>query len=159
MKSAEWLTHVLLLLKLRPLTRYSIKCYLALSAPTVDYQKHFRESVVSLVKNYKARGHSVVLATASLRVVAETAVQSLPIALDGVIASDDKQRLKGDAKLTAILGYLRSAGVSGFVYVGDAWKDFRVMRQAQSSYFVGKRSVYFLGTRFLRIRGVVQLRK
>ncbi|NJL24160.1 MAG: hypothetical protein HC902_02580 [Calothrix sp. SM1_5_4] len=93
-----------------------------------------RESVLSLIDDYRKQGRRVVLATATLKSVAESfASAAFPGSyFDEVLGSDDAVNLKGPRKLALLSSRFRD----GFAYVGDAACDVPIWRRSRIAYEV-----------------------
>jgi 4-hydroxybenzoate polyprenyltransferase len=108
-------------------------------AASVDFTPSllvYREQVLKFLRNEKAAGRRIVLATAADRKIAE-AVSAHVGLFDEVHASDGKQNLKGKNK-AAFLAERYSN--TGFEYVGDSAADIEVWRRARAAYVVGTES-------------------
>ena len=95
-----------------------------LSVATLPY----RAEVLDLLKREREAGRSLILATASERLLAEPVAEHLGL-FDGVIASDGTRNLKGSTKLAAIQEWAGS-GVP-FGYVGDSTADLPIWQAAE----------------------------
>jgi phosphoserine phosphatase len=92
----------------------------------------YRPRVIAFLREEKARGRSLVLATAAHRRIAHSVADFLGV-FDDVIASDDTRNLKGPLKLAAILEHAPS-GV--FDYAGDSRADLPIFERARASILV-----------------------
>ncbi|MCW5652285.1 UbiA family prenyltransferase [Hydrogenophaga sp.] len=92
----------------------------------------YRESLLAYLKEEKAKGRRIVLATAAHRSIADGVAAHLGL-FDHVMASDDGgANLKGPAKLAAI-----QKEVGGdFVYAGDSSADIPVWKGARAAVLV-----------------------
>lgn len=77
----------------------------------------------------RARGRSIVLATAAHRSVAEPLAEHLGC-FDAVLSSDDHENLKSRRKSAAIARLAGAAGWSGYCYAGDCEADLAVWEHA-----------------------------
>ena len=87
---------------------------------------------LALIQQEAARGREVLIASASLQEVAESAVGGIGFAVP-VLASQD-MNLKGALKASELT---RLFGEGGFDYVGDSRADLDVWKLADSGYLVG----------------------
>ena len=94
----------------------------------------YRPEVLALVREARANGRRVVLATASDARYARAVANHLQL-FDAVIASDGRRNLGGAAKLEAIRA---DAGGRPFTYVGDRALDMPIWREAQGAVVVGR---------------------
>jgi phosphoserine phosphatase len=92
----------------------------------------WRVEVTSFVREQKAAGRRVFLATAAHRKVAE-AVAGYLGCFDGIVATDGRANAKGAGKLAAIR---RALGDGPFDYVGDHRADLPVLQAARKGYLV-----------------------
>ena len=93
----------------------------------------YRQQVIELLRQEKAAGRRIALATATDRELAETISSYLGL-FDEVHASDGQVNLKGATK-AAFLAQRYAA--TGFEYVGDSVADVEVWRNARAAYVVG----------------------
>jgi 4-hydroxybenzoate polyprenyltransferase len=91
--------------------------------------------VLELVRQERARGATIVLATASDQGWARRIAAHLGL-FDDVLASDGQSNLKGRSKLEAIENYCRERDLTSFAYVGDARADLPIWREAKQVYAV-----------------------
>ncbi len=98
----------------------------------------YREPLLSFLREQKAAGRSLTLATAADERVAGRIAEHLGI-FDAVVASDGVTNCAGRHKLAALT---ERHGGNGFVYVGDAAVDLPIWRQAEGAILVAG------GTRF-----------
>jgi phosphoserine phosphatase len=94
-----------------------------------------REEVVAALKELKADGCRLVLATASHRRVAEAIAAETGL-FDDVLATDETRNLKGRNKLAAIEQYCREHGFEEFAYLGDSWADVPIWERAAKALVV-----------------------
>lgn len=92
----------------------------------------YNESFLAYLKEQKAAGRRLVLATASNRRVARQVADHLGI-FDDVVASDERHNLRGETK-AARLG--EQFGQGGFVYAGNGAVDIPVWRAAAAAVVV-----------------------
>jgi 4-hydroxybenzoate polyprenyltransferase len=92
----------------------------------------YRDAVLLMIRDARACGRRVVLATAADRAPAEAVAKHLGL-FDAVLASDGSVNLKGSAKLEAI----RIDAGGPFDYVGDSMADRPILAAAQQGIFVG----------------------
>lgn len=95
----------------------------------------YRADVLDFLRAEKARGRTLVLATAGDALLAQQIADHLEL-FDDVLASDGRTNLKGSAKLTAIESYCRRHGFGEFAYIGDAEADLAVWSGARDAYVV-----------------------
>lgn len=95
----------------------------------------YRPEVIDLLRQQKAKGNTIVLATASPVEWANAVAKHLGL-FDAVLASDGNTNLKGPAKLRAITAYCRQVGQQEFAYVGDSVADLPIWQQAARVYVV-----------------------
>ena len=93
----------------------------------------FNESVVELIKQAKAEGREVYLATAADRRFAEAISAEMKV-FDGVFASDKGINLKGKAKAERLV---EAFGAHRFDYVGNDTVDLPVWRVARTALVAG----------------------
>jgi 4-hydroxybenzoate polyprenyltransferase/phosphoserine phosphatase len=135
---------VLVLLKTRPITllllpfwllsgRASFKHKLAARIHFDPALLPYRTQVLDLLRQEKAAGRRIALATAADQTVAE-AVSSYLGLFDEVHASDGQLNLKGPDKAVFLAQHYAE---TGFEYVGDSAADVAVWRQARAAYVVG----------------------
>ena len=92
----------------------------------------YREPVVTFLREERARGRRIVLATASWESLAHSVARHLGL-FDEVIATSREGNLKGEAKATRIAA--RSAD-GCFDYLGDSGADIAVWRHCRQAYVV-----------------------
>lgn len=92
----------------------------------------YEPSLIDYLREMKAQGKSLVLATASHRIWAEKVSAYLGL-FDRVIASDSQNNLKGKRKLAAIRALI---GESQFAYCGDSAADRPIWSEAARNVFV-----------------------
>jgi len=92
----------------------------------------YRAEVIGFLKDEKALGRRLVLATAADRRLAEGVAEHLGV-FDEVIATDDGRNLKGREKLAALQ---ERFGASGFDYLGDSPADLPIWEGAREALVV-----------------------
>jgi 4-hydroxybenzoate polyprenyltransferase len=96
----------------------------------------YNEELVTYLQQEKAWGRSIVLATASHRLLAEQVADHLSL-FDEVFATDGSTNLKADAKRAALVA---KYGEKGFDYVGNDWADMAVWQSAAQAHVVSRSS-------------------
>jgi 4-hydroxybenzoate polyprenyltransferase len=135
---------ILVLLKTRPITllllpfwllsgRASLKHKLAARIQLNPARLPYRQQVLDLLRQEKAAGRRIALATAADREIAD-AISSYLGLFDEVHASDGQLNLKGGTKAAFLAQHFAE---TGFEYVGDSAADLDVWRNAQAAYVVG----------------------
>lgn len=130
-RSKPWALILLPVLLLRQ--RQLIKIKLAQMAPITIGSLPYRQELISWLRELKAAGHQIYLATASTHSIAESVAASLDL-FDGVLASDDRVNLRGSAKAKAILDHAEG---QPFCYIGDHAGDRAIWRHAETAVAVG----------------------
>jgi len=92
----------------------------------------YRESVLAFLREERARGRRIVLATASWTTLAESVARHLGI-FDAVLATSRAGNLKGEAKARRIA---ELSGERSFDYVGDSGADIAVWKRSRHAYVV-----------------------
>jgi phosphoserine phosphatase len=92
----------------------------------------FNEKLVAYLREQRAVGRRLVLATAAHRSIADAVAAKLGF-FDSVLASEGATNLKGARKLEAIQAQIGS----NFSYAGDSRADLAIWRHAQSAVLVG----------------------
>jgi len=92
----------------------------------------YREAFLQWLRDERATGRRMVLATAANERIANSVQEHLQL-FDEVIASDAMHNLKGAAKLAAI----EARYGTEFVYAGDSRADIPIWRRARGAVFVG----------------------
>src|SRR5713226_2690570 len=137
----------LVLLKTRPFTlllfpfwllsgRAALKRKLAARVHLNPARLPYRQHVLDLLREEKAAGRRIALATAADRDLAE-AISSYLGLFDEVHASDGELNLKGANKAAFLAQHYAQ---TGFEYVGDSAADIEVWRNARAAYVVGTQS-------------------
>ncbi len=109
-----------------------VKQRLAELAPLDVAELPYREAVLAYVRDQRAAGRRVVLATAADGRIADAVAAHLGM-FDEVIASDGRANVKGAAKAAAIA---RRLDGQGFEYVGDSRADLPVWEAADRAHAV-----------------------
>ena len=106
--------------------RAAFKQAVAAAAPLDPALLPYNETLLAYLRQQKAAGRYLVLATAADRRVAEAIAAYLGL-FNEVIASDGTRNLKGEAKARALVDRF---GANGFCYAGNARSDLAIWRQA-----------------------------
>lgn len=93
----------------------------------------FNDALLAWLRDQKAKGRRIVLATAANQAIAERVAAHLGL-FDEVIASDDVNNRSGIRKFAAIQS---AVGSDAFSYVGNHRKDLAVWRGARGAVLVG----------------------
>lgn len=130
LKSAPWLALVLpiWLVRGRSYLKARLAEHVSIDASTLPYN----EEVVSLARQARAEGRTVVLATASHARLAQAVAKHLGI-FDEVLASQGDSNLKGRVKAAALI---ERYGQRGFDYAGDSRSDLPVWQSARKAVVV-----------------------
>ncbi|NML17514.1 UbiA family prenyltransferase [Azohydromonas caseinilytica] len=94
----------------------------------------YREEVLELIREARAEGRRVVLATASNLKFAQAVAQHLGL-FDAVLASDGHSNMSGARKLAAIREDARAHG-DQFAYVGDQPVDLPIWRETSEALLI-----------------------
>ena len=94
----------------------------------------YNDTLIEWLREQKASGRKIVLATASHRVLAEQVAQHLNL-FDEVLATDATTNLKAVAKRDALVSRY---GERGFDYVGNDWSDVPVWRASAQAHVVSQ---------------------
>lgn len=92
----------------------------------------YREPLLAYLREEKAKGRQIILATAAHQSIAEGVAKHLGL-FDKVLATQAGHNLKGKAKLQAIQ---KSVG-EAFVYAGDSQADLPIWKAAKAAVLVG----------------------
>lgn len=95
---------------------------------TLPYNEH----LLTWLREERAQGRRIVLATASHRLLADQVARHLCL-FDEVLATDDAINLKASAKRDALVSRY---GERGFDYVGNDWPDMPVWKSAAQAHVV-----------------------
>ena len=130
LKSAPWLALQLpfWLVRGRAYLKARLADHVSIDASTLPYN----EEVVSLARQARAEGRTVVLATASHGRLAQAVAEHLGI-FDEVLATQGDSNLKGRAKAAALI---ERYGQRGFDYAGDSRSDLPVWQSARKAVVV-----------------------
>lgn len=134
---------VLLLAKQSPLDLFRLPLWLARGREVMKSeiarrvtvapeQLPYREELLDYLRQEKAAGRELVLATAAHQSIADGVAQHLGL-FDRVLATDGTRNLKGSNKLAAI----REEVGPAFAYAGDSTADLAVWEGAQAAVLVG----------------------
>ena len=94
----------------------------------------YNTTLIEWLREQKASGRKVVLATASHRLLADEVARHLGL-FDEVLASDATTNLKAVAKRDALIGRY---GERGFDYVGNDWSDVPVWQSSAQAHVVSQ---------------------
>lgn len=92
----------------------------------------WRPEVLAFLREERARGRRIFLATAAHRLIAEAVVAHLGL-FDGLVATDVGTNVKGRQKADKIR---KSLGCHEFDYIGDSTADLPIFQEARVSYLV-----------------------
>ncbi|MCB9897832.1 MAG: UbiA family prenyltransferase [Planctomycetes bacterium] len=106
--------------------RAQLKRRVASRVPLDAARLPYRENVLRYLREERAKGRRVILATASDQSVADAVAEHLGL-FDAAIGSDGEHDLKGAAKLAGLRGLL---GEASFEYIGDSDADRPVWEAA-----------------------------
>jgi 4-hydroxybenzoate polyprenyltransferase/phosphoserine phosphatase len=95
----------------------------------------WQEEVIDFLREERAKGTKLILATASDGVLANQVADELNL-FDDRLCNDGIHNLKGRAKLAAIESYCQAEGVTEFAYIGDARADMPIWSRARQVYAV-----------------------
>jgi 4-hydroxybenzoate polyprenyltransferase len=112
--------------------RAHFKQQLALRARLDPSLLPYNTGLISWLREQKALGRRLILATAADHVIADAVAKHLRL-FDEVIASDGHNNLRGTAKAEAIDRYLDG---EPYAYAGNDFSDLKVWRHAQSAVLV-----------------------
>jgi 4-hydroxybenzoate polyprenyltransferase/phosphoserine phosphatase len=96
----------------------------------------YNTTVLAYINSEKEKGRTIILATASHRILAEQVAKHLGL-FDKVFASDHEVNLKGDAKRDILV---QQYGERGFEYIGNDWPDISIWKSASSAHVVSRSS-------------------
>ncbi len=96
----------------------------------------YNEEVLTWLKQEKAEGRVIVLATASHQLLANQVATHLDL-FDEVLATDADINLKSDVKCAALVA---KYGENGFDYIGNDWADLPVWQSAAQAHVVSQSS-------------------
>ena len=112
--------------------RPALKQFVASRMPFEPSRCRWCHPVVDFVRREKARGRTLILATAADCAVAEVVASHLQV-FDTVLASEPGRNMKGPAKRDAIRKLLKN---NEFDYIGDSMADIPIFAAARWSYLV-----------------------
>ena len=112
--------------------RAGLKARVAALAPLDPSVLPYNETLLAYLREQRAAGRRIVLATAANAVVAAGVAAHLGL-FDEVIASSATRNLKGEAKAAALV---ERFGRGGFAYAGDARADLAVWAEAGAAVLV-----------------------
>ncbi|MCL4808480.1 MAG: UbiA family prenyltransferase [Thermoanaerobaculia bacterium] len=113
--------------------RAALKRRLAEAGPVDAATLPYREALVAVLREERARGRRIVLATASDELLAVRVATRLGL-FDEVLASDGARNLGGEAKRAELVARF---GEKGFDYAGDRRADLPVFRSARRAILAG----------------------
>jgi 4-hydroxybenzoate polyprenyltransferase/phosphoserine phosphatase len=113
-------------------SRAGLKRNVAALAPLDVSLLPYNRPLLAYLREQKAAGRQLVLATAADQRIAHAVADFLDL-FDEVIASDGEHNLKGEAKAAALVARF---GVRGFSYAGNDASDLAVWRAAHSAVVV-----------------------
>jgi HAD superfamily hydrolase (TIGR01549 family) len=119
---------VIWILQGRAIAKEKIANLVEVDAENLPYES----SLIEYLREKKAQGKNLILATASHRIWAEKVSSYLGI-FDHVIATDSQNNLKGKRKLAAIRAHI---GDAEFSYCGDSAADRPIWSEASQNVFV-----------------------
>lgn len=93
----------------------------------------YREDLLTILRDLKANGQTLVLATAADRGVAEAVAAHLGL-FERVFASDGSENLKAERKQKRLV---EAYGQGGFDYIGDSGADLAIFTSAEHGFLVG----------------------
>ena len=114
----------------------ALKTHLAQNTSIDATALPYKEALITWLKQEKAQGRVIVLATASHRLLADQVANHLGL-FDEVLATDASANLKADAKCAALVA---KYGEKGFDYVGNDWADLPVWQAADQAHVVSRSS-------------------
>ena len=129
-RRAPWTLLALPFLILRG--RAALKDYVARRYVPDPATLSWRPEVLAFVRDERARGRRIILATAAHRSIADAVAAHLGL-FDGVVATDAETNVKGKRKATEIR---KSLGNNEFDYIGDSAADLPVFEAARVTYLV-----------------------
>ena len=115
------------------LGRASLKEKIAKASPLDPQTLPYNEELISYLKQEKAQGRKIVLATAAHEVYAKPIAEHLGL-FDQVICTKYGNNVKGNTKAKVLI---EQFGEKSFDYIGDAKADIPVWKAAASSMYVG----------------------
>jgi phosphoserine phosphatase len=112
--------------------RPALKAYIANRYVPDPASLVWRTEVLAFLREEKARGRRLVLATAAHRLVGEAVFTYLGI-FDALVATESAENLKGAMKTVHIR---KSLDCNDFDYIGDSSADLPIFQAARSCYLV-----------------------
>jgi len=113
------------LLKGRACLKHAIATRVSIDYGCLPYNR----KLIEYIKKEKEKGRSIILVTASDKIIADAIAQHLQI-FDEVFASTDEQNLKGKKKAALLVD---KYGEKGFDYVGNEIVDLHIWRYANTA--------------------------
>jgi 4-hydroxybenzoate polyprenyltransferase len=113
-------------------SRATVKREIAEIEPIDAASLPYNDELITYLRNEKARGRKLILATAADKKTADAVNAHVQI-FDSVLASDGVLNLKGKQKATVLVELF---GERGFVYAGNHRSDLSVWRHAQRAIIV-----------------------
>ena len=92
----------------------------------------YNENVIALIREQRARGRRIVLATAAHRSIADAVARHLGV-FDKVFATEPGMNLKGLRKRDLLV---EQFGEGGFDYIGDSFADLSIFSAARNAILV-----------------------
>lgn len=136
---AEWSARLLLKKPLKMLrilmtsrSRLELKNHVARHYDVSEESFPTNPKVLQIIKEAKASGRKVYLATASNPVIADSVARQIGL-FDGVYASNNSD-LKGDGKALLLDS---TFGLKGYDYIGDSKADYPVWKSARGAFIAG----------------------
>lgn len=115
--------------------RASLKHALASRAQIDPASLPYRDDLLAHLRTLREQGWVLILATASAHRWADAIAKHLGL-FEDVIASDERNNLKGERKLTAIEAWCKQRGVHEWGYVGDHAADLPIWKRAHQTLVV-----------------------
>lgn len=113
--------------------RTTLKARLAQAGAIDPATLPYNEELLAWLREEKANGRCLVLATASHQLLADQVARRLDL-FDEVLATSATVNLKAEAKRDALVARF---GERGFDYVGNGWADVPVWQSASQAHVVG----------------------
>jgi 4-hydroxybenzoate polyprenyltransferase/phosphoserine phosphatase len=114
----------------------ALKSHLAVTNRIDVTSLPYNQELLTWLRDEKAHGRRIVLATASHRILADQVAAHLDL-FDEVLATDGTTNLKSSAKRDALVSRY---GERGFDYVGNDWPDVEVWQSAAKAHVVSNSS-------------------
>lgn len=112
--------------------KYYLKSQLEINSKITPEKLPYRSKFLEYVKDEKAKGRKIVLATASMPSIANKIADYLDI-FDEVLASENNINLRAENKADALV---KRYGEKGFDYAGDSKADIPVWKHADKAILV-----------------------